>query len=168
MSDTFLAGKAADMAKSNPAEAPAKTISGRARVPMSLPRMKLQVPERPGFKRRWIRGETARLEQALDGGYTFVERGAAELTQHIPSAATLSDGNTDLGSRISIASGSGPRMYLMKIPEPFWEEDQQEVDKQHEAIAAQIRGDRGIQGEGDMSNRYAKPENRNIFKPRRT
>ena len=68
MSDTFLAGKAADMAKTNPAEAPAKTMPGRSRVPMSLPRMKLQVPDIPGFKLRWMRGETARLEQALAGG----------------------------------------------------------------------------------------------------
>lgn len=169
----FLAGKAASMAGANPAERAATANPERRRIPMSLPTLKLQVPEIPGYKCRWMRGTTGRLQQALAGGYEFVERDEVALNAMGLADAALSDGNSDLGSRVSIsageemAEGQGVRLYLMKIKRELWDEDQRMVDAQHEAIAAQLRGDKGIQGEGDNTNRYSKPENRNIFQPRR-
>ena len=170
----FLAGRAADMAGSNPAERAATANPERRRIPMSLPTLKLQVPNIPGYKLRWMRGTSARINQAIQGGYEFVERGEVELNAMGLADAALSDGNSDLGSRVSIsagdeiAEGQGVRLYLMKIKQEFWDEDQRAIDAQHEALAAQLRGDKGIQGEGDNTNRYSKPEmNRNIFQPRR-
>lgn len=169
----FLAGKANEMAKANPANEPAKANEAITRIPMSVPHLKLQVPDIPGYKTRWMRGTAGRINQALNGGYTFVERGEVKMNSFGLADAAFADGNSDLGSRVSISSGEevaggqNVRLYLMKIKQEHWDQDQAMIDKEHEAIAAQLRGDKGIQGEGDQSNRYAKPENRNIFQPRR-
>ena len=84
------------------------------------------------------------------------------------------DGNTDMGTRVSVATGDGsegaqnPRLYLMKIRRELWEEDERAVAEKHEGIAAQMRGDRGLPAAGaDNSNRYSRGENRNLFTPRR-
>lgn len=167
-----FAGKAADMAAANPANAPER--APRQRIPMALPTLKLSVPDIPGYKCYWFRGSSNRLQQAIAAGYEFVERGEVELNGYGLANSYDVDGNTDMGSRVSVASGDGSdgtnsqRLYLMKIRAELWEEDERAVEAKHESIAAQMRGDKGLPAPGgDTSNRYSRGENRNLFTPRR-
>lgn len=163
------------MAAANPSNAPETGVPGRMRVPMSMPMRKLHVPDIPGYKLRWMMGTAVRIEQAQRGGYEFVQRGEVEMTSISPSNPRSADGNSDLGDRVSISAGGdlvegsqGIRLYLMKIPEQFWNEDQALVDAEHERLAAAIRGD-GLEDKGaDNTHRYV-PEgakNRHIFQPK--
>ena len=167
-----FAGKAVDMTAANPANPPEK--APRKRIPMALPTLKLSVPEIPGYKSYWFRGAPGRIQQALAAGYEFVERDEVELNNYGLANSYDTDGNTDMGTRVSVATGDGSdgpqnsRLYLMKIKEELWEEDEAEVAKKHEGIAAQMRGDKGFAAAGaDTTNRYSRGENRNLFTPRR-
>ena len=167
-----FAGKAADMAAANPANTPER--APRQRIPMALPTLKLSVPEIPGYVCYWFRGAPGRIQQAINAGYEFVERGEVELNNPGLANSYDVDGNTDMGSRVSVATGDGsegpqnPRLYLMKIRRELWEEDEQAVAAKHESIAAQMRGDKGLPAPGgDTSNRYSRGDQRNIFTPRR-
>jgi len=164
--------------QSNPANAPAKQKSERARIPMSLPQLKLSVPELPGYHLHWMLGKADRLARAEKGGYTFV--GQDEVDVNTVGLADGSDtsGHTDLGSRVSHISGTDEaggqpvRLYLMKIPLEFWLEDQEKLSAVNENIAAVLRGDTGIQATGermDNTNRYVPKDsgNRNLFQPKR-
>jgi hypothetical protein len=168
--ENFLSGKAAEMSKTNPAEPPAKADPARKRIPMSLPHRRLAVPALPGYVLRWIRGDRDRLLRAQQAGYSFVERDEIEVGSPGIADNPLSDGNTDMGSRVSRSAGDsseGLRLYLMKLPQEYWDEDQKEVDAQQEQIIDQLRG-AGIPAtdpDMDNTNRYYKPGNRNIFQP---
>lgn len=165
----FLSGSAAQMANANPANPAPKENPERRRISMAIPSLKLQVPEIPGYVCRWMRGTPQRIEQALNAGYTFVERGELVVNETGVANDSAGDGNTDLGNRVSRPTGDDDsRLYLMKISKELWEEDQRAVDERHEAIAGQLRGE-GLPVESgqDGSNRYGRAENRNIFQPRR-
>lgn len=157
----------------NPANPPAKT-TGR-RIPMALPTLKLAVPEIPGYHTHWFRGTGQRIQQALNAGYVFVERDELVLNGFGLATSYDVDGNTDLGTRVSIpsggeeAAGQAGRLYLMKIKNELWQEDEELVFERHEQIAAQLRGDKGFTEAGmDASQRYTRGENRNMFTPRRS
>lgn len=163
---------AAQMQKSNPATPPARVPA--TRIPMALPTLKLAIPEIPGYVCHWFRGNQQRINQALQAGYEFVERGEVEVNHAGLANSYDSDGNSDLGTRVSVSAGSEgdsdntSRLYLMKIRKEFWEEDEAAVQANHEQIAAQLRGDKGLSQAGqDTSNRYTRGENRNMFQPRR-
>jgi hypothetical protein len=173
----ILSGRAAEMASSNPANPVEKTTAKR--VPMSLPSLKLEVPEIPGYVCYWFRGTTQRLQQAQRAGYEYVEAGEIELNSVGMANDSLGDGNTDMGTRVSVSAGGGDvegsqgvaqgvRLYLMKIKKELWDADQVAIDERHEQIAAQLRGDKGFAERGaDTQNRYSRGENRNMFQPRR-
>ena len=152
----------------NPANVPAKSTVEKTRIPMSLPMLKLSVPELPGYHLHWMRGEPGRLQQAQNGGYSFVELDEIDLTTVGVADSQDSHGSTDLGNRVSLIGGQdGVRMYLMKISLKFWEADEETRAHQQEQLASKIRGDKGLQGPGDNSNRYGRSENANIFQPKR-
>lgn len=168
-----LAGAAARMAETNPANTPAKTPAKR--IPMSLPTLKLSVPPIPGYHLYWFRG-TQRVQQAMQAGYEFVERGEVELNHTGLANDYESDGNSDMGTRVSVSAGGegeasqGVRLYLMKLKQELYDQDQVEVDDRHEAIAAQMRGDKGFtQADTDpreVAKRYSRGESRNLFQPK--
>jgi hypothetical protein len=56
----------------NPSTTPKTEMDERSRVPMSLPTLKLAVPEIPGFYCHWMRGDPMRMQQAQRAGYVFV------------------------------------------------------------------------------------------------
>lgn len=177
MSNTdFLTGKAAEMVQSNPSVPPAKAMETRRRIPMALPEQKLRVPEIPGYRCHWFRGTQQRLQQAQAAGYEFVDRDEVELTNTGLANDALSDGNTDLGSRVSLAASDGAdgegmlRLYLMKLRKEYFDEDERLIAEKHEKIAATIRGD-GVREAGqDNSNRYVPKTSSNstIFTPKRS
>ena len=156
------------METNNPANVPATIATERTRIPMSLPLQKLAVPSLPGYHLHWMRGEPGRIQQALKGGYIFVDMDEVDLNNVGIADGPDAHGSTDLGSRVSVIGGSdGIKMYLMKIKEEFWEADEAVRAQQQEGIAGKIRGDKGLQGPGDNSNRYGRQENANIFQPKR-
>lgn len=131
----------------------AKQVSGTAarrkdRVPLGVARQKLAVPERPGYKRRWINDDGSRLQQALAADYRYVED---------PSIKVGDDnGNSSTDSRISRVvgkkkNGQEMRAYLMEISADLYREDQKakqaEIDEVDRAIRkGGIRNDRGDMG----------------------
>ena len=157
-----------DTTTNNPASALVTRKVEATRIPMSLPSLKLGVPDIPGYHLHWMRGEAGRLQQAQKGGYEFVDVDEVQLNTFGVADGGQEAPGTDLGSRVSVVGGSdGVRMYLMKIKEEFWDEDQQVKEQQSERLAAQLRGDKGIHGPGDNTHRYGGDSNANIFQPKR-
>lgn len=150
----------------NPANAPER--AARRRIPLGLPTLKLSVPEIPGQILYWFRGTDQRMQQAYDAGYVHVKRGEV-VTNHAGLANGYeADGNSDMGSKVSVGDSDGTRLFLMKISRELWNEDELAIEAKHEAIAAQLRGDKGIPQPGDdPSKRYSRGESRNLFTPRR-
>jgi hypothetical protein len=141
----------------NPANRPPlheQIASGRRkRVPVSNGRRKLEVPEIPGFSLYWFLERN--VQAALEGGYQFVDSQETVLNQHGLANATDTNGNTDLGSRVSIGTtgpDGGERLYLMKIKLEWFNEDQLEIHQRNKAILTSIFRDEFIfdpqQGQG--------------------
>jgi len=170
---SFLVNRAAEMAQTNPANSPEK--KARARVSMSLPTLKLKVPEIPGFELHWFRGTSARLAQAQNAGYRFVTKEEVDIPEFGFANDAEGSGHSTLGENVTVSAGDelvdgqGARLFLMKIPKDLWDEDQVMIDKKHEQTAATLRGDKGFTEAGqDGSNRYSRGEQkRNMFQPRR-
>ena len=152
----------------------------RKRIPMSVPVQRLEAAEIPGYHLHWFKGDLSRIQRALEGGYEYV----APREMHVNSVGlgndSVASGNTDMGSRVSIVSGTEigtdgqpVRLVLMKIKQEWYEEDQKIVDDRNELVAASLRG--GLFGSerdapGDSATRYV-DKNRTVipdlFKPKR-
>lgn len=143
------------------------TIAGkteRSRVPMSVPVQKLEVPEIPGFHLHWFKGTPERLQRALDAGYEYVEEQEVKLNSVSLGGDSAASGNTDMGSRVSIVSGSDSgrdgqavRLILMKLKQEWWEEDQLQIEARNDKVRNTLLG--GMIGAeqdrpGDSQHRY--------------
>lgn len=96
--------------------------TGRStRVPLGVARSKLSVPDRPGYKRRWINDTEGRLAYAEQGSYTYVTDQSLQI-----GSPDVDNENRDLGARISrvVDKSTGQKAYLMEIKEEFYKEDQ--------------------------------------------
>lgn len=125
-----------------------KKTDRQARVPLGVPRLKLQFPERPGYVRRVIADRPGRLEDALRGGWTFV---------------TEDDNSDDLAvgldSRVSRVIGRHPdgtpmRGYLMEIPKELYDADQAAKMKWLDEVEAAMREGRDQFGSPGVDGRY--------------
>lgn len=134
----------------------------RRRIPMSVPRAKLSTPEIAGYHSHWVNDYPGRITQAMDAGYTFVDREEALFTSGDLAGDPLGTGS-DMGSRVSQVvgkndDGSPLRAYLMKIPNEFYREDQQAIQDRVNAVDEAMRqGKQSVDGDG--SNRYVKSMN---------
>ncbi|HEX6826403.1 MAG TPA: hypothetical protein VF077_08820 [Nitrospiraceae bacterium] len=107
----------------------------RSRIALNSPVLRLAVPEIPGYKLYWFRGDAARIQQAVNAGYEFVKRDEVKLNNRdLIGSAVVEDGNTDLGDQVSAiagpeldGAGQPRRLVLMKIREDWWEEDQKKA-----------------------------------------
>ena len=134
----------------------------RTRIPMSLPQQKLSVPDIPGYHLHWMNGNPGRISQALAAGYEFVEPGEVEVNNFGLADNAGADGNTDMGTRVSIVSGQdvgqdgqANRLYLMKIRQDWWGEDQAKLEDRNEQIATTLRGGADVGNNPNGSeNRY--------------
>lgn len=156
------------MQKENPSAAPGKTTAERVRVPLSVPQLKLEVPDIPGYYLRWFTGTPDRLAQAERAGFEFVSPEEVQLNNVSIGGAAGKDGNTDLGSRVSVANGDtidgqAVRLYLMKQKMEYYLEDQELLNKRNDGIAEALttaynRGQVGGRDQGetaeDASLRY--------------
>ena len=143
--------------------------AARKRIPMSIPRLKLHVPEGicPGFHLHWFRDEPGRIAQAVQGGYEFVDavEDGVDILNNSLANTDHDSGNTDLGTRVSIyggadEKGNAQRLYLMKIRQEWFEEDQESIQAQNDNNERTIRQGRINSGKGgenqaDVAARYA-------------
>lgn len=130
----------------NPANLNGQGAVERKRIPMNVPTQKLEVPEIPGYRLYWFRGEPSRLLRAEQAGYEYVDRGEIELNS-VGLADSAADGNSDMGSRVSVAAGDMVgedrqplRLVLMKIREEWAIENDEILEDRNESIAAALRG----------------------------
>lgn len=122
----------------NPADTPPVDgiASGRARrprrerIPMSVPQARLDVEEIPGFRLYWFKEEN--IPRAIQAGYEFVGNDEVALNRIEIGGHSDASGNTDLGSQVSLVSGTDARgqpqrLVLMKIPLEYFKEDQMDI-----------------------------------------
>jgi hypothetical protein len=149
--------------KANPANAPLELPKGYR--PMTTQQLRLEVPERPGWHRRWFRGNPGRLARAQQAGYRFVDEKDCDVNNHDLAGDSTAAGSTDLGSRVSVISGESgqggqpTRMYLMECPMELYEHGRSILEQRNDQVAAALRGGTvgaGSQGESqkDVQNRY--------------
>jgi hypothetical protein len=110
----------------------------RARVPLGIKQANLAASARAGYQRRWVNDTPGRLQQAEQGGYTFVSED--------PTAKS-----TDLGKHTSRIvgtkeDGTAMQAFLMEIPVEWYEEDQSAKQKPLDDFEAALKGKPAIEG----------------------
>lgn len=156
----------------NPANPAPTRVTEATRVPMSVPSLRLAVPDIPGKHLHWILDRN--VARALRAGYEFVPEDMVEVNNFGLADAAAESGSTDLGSRISVLAGGvseeskqSQRLYLMMLPQEWWEQDQAKRDEVNEGIARTMRaGMTGAEGDPEKAMRYLK-EGQTMFVPRR-
>ena len=93
------------MSEQNPASDVKVSEIPEGYIPMSAPVQRLQVPEMPGWKLHWFRGEPGRIARAQRAGYRFVEENEVRVNNFDLGGSKDNSGNTDLGTRVSIEAG---------------------------------------------------------------
>ncbi len=146
--------------------------------PMSAGVRKLEVPDRTGFHRRWIRSDAGRIAKAQRAGYRFVKSDEVELSNFDLGGDAKNSGNTDLGTNVSVISGDGAdhtgqpgRLYLMECPLEYYEASRSIIEDRNESVAEALRGGNlgaGANGESmsDVSRRYTKGSMPDLFTPK--
>ena len=144
------------------------TIGSRKRIPMSVPKAKLSVPEIDGYHLHWINDYAGRIAQAHQGGYEFVNEEECMINNFSLGTASDLSGNTDMGSRVSVVvgkneDGTALRAYLMKIRNEWFAEDQEVAQERVNAVDQQIKrghvGSEQDSSRSDTDNRYVKTSN---------
>ncbi len=82
---------------------------GVRRVPFSSQNLRLELPERQGYKRRWFNDTPGRIDRAIMGGWEHVRDAEGKPRFVIGGVAR---------------EGGGLRQYAMEIPIEFYEQDQ--------------------------------------------
>lgn len=139
----------------NPANKDVEPKKNRAaRIPMSVPMRKLEVPEIAGYHLHWVK--ESNIPRALNAWYEFVDFNEVPINQRGVGTDTEISGNTDLGSRISIAAGVGAdskpeRLYLMKLAEEHWLADRERIDERNAGLLSGIFRGEKILDKGEVS-----------------
>jgi len=150
--------------KVNPANKPDVDTAARKRIPMSIPRRKLEVPDISGYHLHWFLDSNVPL--AIQGGYEMVDVKEVPLSQFNIGTDTTLSGNASMGSNIKVVAGTGENgqpayLNLMKIRLEWWQEDQKLIEDRNASILSAIFTKESIpgssqSGEGDTSQRYVK------------
>lgn len=162
--------------KQNPSNPAEHKLSGKDRIPMSVPQRHLEVSEIPGYHLHWF--ISTRIARALRAGYTFVtDEDGVDVNNFDLAGDASANGSSDMGSRISVPAAVGgdsdERLYLMKLPQEFWEQDQAALEARNETVARALRGEKPDTDPNpfDTSNRYIPEGQRqmvtNMFTPKR-
>jgi hypothetical protein len=166
-------------AAQNPSNTVEKRKGDATRVPMSTAQLKLAVPEIPGYHLHWMMGTPSRIAQAMKAGYTFVDHDEVDVVNTGLADDASKNGNTDMGSRVSTVAGNDTgedgkeqRLYLMKLPLEYWEQDQASLESKNEQIASTIRGGGDTGGNPNGAEARYVPEGsrrnmENLFTPKR-
>ena len=125
--------------KQSPSNPPLELPKGYK--PMTGGTLRLEVPEKPGWHRHWFRGTPARIGQAIKAGYRYVDADDVDINNFDLAGDSAKDGNSDMGTRVSIGTGDGPtRMYLMECSDEIFAHAQSFITKQSDQLAATVRG----------------------------
>lgn len=139
----------------NVAEREQKQVRTRQRGVFNGTRQRLSViGDIPGFVTYWFNDQEGRLERAQLGGWEFVTE---------QDGVSVPGGNSgvqteDLGSRFRVVVGAKDNSeplygYLMKLRKEWYEEDQEDIQKEnHRRMQALITEDGA--GGGDIENKY--------------
>lgn len=127
----------------------------KERIPLGIPKKKLDFPHRPGFVRRIIVDRAGRLQDALNAGYQFV----TEATLHGDAAPKDLTERESVDSRISRVvgtneDGSPQRGYLMEIPEELYWEDQRAKQERIDRMESAMRKGQDEGGGPGEDGRY--------------
>ena len=159
------------MSEQNPANDVKVSEIPEGYIPMSAPVQRLQVPEMPGWKLHWFRGEPGRIARAQRAGYRFVEETEVRVNNFDLGGSKDNSGNTDLGTRVSIEAGEDDgRLYLMKVPQELYDYAQKllgrEVDSVVDALTSGKVGAENDEEASDTANRYVQRKRTKLFKKR--
>src|SRR5574343_700072 len=118
----------------------------RKRVPVGVPRLKLNAPNREGYVRRWVNDDNTRLKDFEEGGYQYVY--GAKAGDAAGNDVTAREG---LDSRVSRVvgkkdDGSPLTAYLMEIRQDWYDEDQLAKMRIIDEKEAQMRRGEDSQG----------------------
>lgn len=157
--------------KVNPANTPETRVTEATRIPMSLPQAKLAVPDIPGYHLHWFVG--ANVARAIKGGYQFVAPDEVDVQNTGLADDVSKNGSSDLGTRVSVIAGGiaegdtqPQRLYLMKIRQEWWQQDQKVLEQRNEGIARALRsGIVGAENDPDKGLRYMK-QGQDLFFPK--
>ena len=127
--------------------------SVRARVPVDVPRMHLEIPVPEGYFGYWFNDVPGRIQSAQKAGYTFVDEADAtptdDMTETGPGGAHVS---RVVGTN---ADGSARVAYFMKIPREWYDEDQEKLLAHPKEVMEQIKTGKVAGDEKeDTSHRY--------------
>ena len=110
----------------------------------------------PGYHMHIINDVPGRIEEALSAGYEFVS--PSEIGGTVSNVVS---GNTDLGDKVRFlvgrAEGDGLYAYLMKIPQDWYEEDQQELQTVNDRVDTAIRSGKNTK-DGASSDGFYVPK----------
>lgn len=98
------------------------------RVPLGGQTYKLDAPLRPGYRRYWFNDDIGRIESALAAGYKHVEEKRGKRASKWKRPAGTNE------------TGGQRYVYLMEIPEEFYQEDQAAKQRPIDEIDAAIQG----------------------------
>jgi hypothetical protein len=122
--------------------APVQVAPRKKRQPFGVARSKLGVNKTiSGQHLRWVNDEPGRVQQALDGDYSFV-------TPEEVGREASPDNKVKVLAGVQ-KNGDPMYAYLMKIPEEYYLEDKEYSVKQLDAIDDAIRGGRLDKSVGD-------------------
>jgi hypothetical protein len=138
--------------KSNPAndrEAELQRLRKQRRSLTNATR-RLECPDMPGWHLHWFKEDN--IPRAVAAAYEFVKRDEVAINQLGAGTAQVKDGNTDLGTNVSIIGdkfedGSPCRLYLMKLREELFQDDQRELERRNSVIMQAIFGDEAMVGQ---------------------
>lgn len=154
-----------EAARANPANPQLQRVTAETRIPMGGPEQQLAVPDIEGYVLHWFLDSPGRIPRALAAGWEFVEHGELKLNNRSLTSDPGGDGNSDMGTRVSVYGAPGERggetrrLYLMKIKKEWYEADMQARQKETDAVVDALkRGRVGIaeEVENDGSHRYSK------------
>jgi len=111
-----------------------KKAERKKRVPLGVPRQRLQVEGRKGYKRRWINDVEGRVDRAIEGSYSLVQRDDVEFKDK-----DVVNRNESLNNSVcKTVNKDGTKAYLMEIPITLYNSDQVEkqgeIDKTEDAL----------------------------------
>lgn len=113
-------------------------LDGSKRIPAGRHQALLQLPERPGFVRRWVNDFPGRVDRYTRGGYEIIKDGTGKPLTTVVSKAT------------------GLVAYAMEIPEQFFREDEATKRASLDEVDRAIRG--GTFNEQSGDKRYVSKE----------
>lgn len=135
-------------------------VKNEKRVPLGVPRLRLDVKKKPGYKRRWINDRGDRIAQALEGGYRLVGKDDTEFTDE--DTANRNDALNNAMSKI--VNSDGTKAYLMEIPIPWYVEDQKKKMELVDATENGLRQGMDEHGAPGRDGRYIPEEGIKISK----